>query len=272
MEGIVRNRITAVVAVRGGSQRVPEKNTRPFAGSNLLAIKIKQLLQVPEFDELLVNSEDNGMLEMAARLGANTVRRDSRFATSTVSMSEVYRNIAENVDSDVVAYCNVTNPLVSVESYSRVCKLYREKEGVHDSVNTVTAIKEFLYLNGQPLNYDPLCQPRSQDLPDIVAINFAISVISRRTMIDLANVVGRRPYLHTLTEFEGFDIDTELDFRIAELLYRGHSDRTPALGGGTPRWDDGDVAEYAWRCRAQRVEPTADESRPSEAWCPGSFR
>ena len=37
--------ITAIIPVRANSQRVKNKNIKPFANSNLLAIKIKQLQQ-----------------------------------------------------------------------------------------------------------------------------------------------------------------------------------------------------------------------------------
>ena len=49
--------ITAVVAVRKGSQRVPNKNIKPFGESNLLEMKLKVLLQVNGIDEIVVNSD-----------------------------------------------------------------------------------------------------------------------------------------------------------------------------------------------------------------------
>ena len=48
--------ITAVVAVRKGSQRVPNKNIKPFGESNLLEMKLKVLLQVNGIDEIVVMS------------------------------------------------------------------------------------------------------------------------------------------------------------------------------------------------------------------------
>jgi CMP-N-acetylneuraminic acid synthetase len=34
--------INVLIAVRGGSKRVPRKNVRPFCGSSMLEIKVKQ--------------------------------------------------------------------------------------------------------------------------------------------------------------------------------------------------------------------------------------
>ena len=41
-------KITAVIPIRSGSQRVKDKNLRAFADTNLMELKIKNLLQVPD--------------------------------------------------------------------------------------------------------------------------------------------------------------------------------------------------------------------------------
>ena len=88
-------KIKALVAVRSGSTRVLNKNMRPFAGKNLLQIKIEQLLRIPELDGVVINSNDDEMLKLAASFGCETVKRDQYYASNSVSMSEVYRNMAE---------------------------------------------------------------------------------------------------------------------------------------------------------------------------------
>ena len=71
-----------------------------------------------------------------------------------------------------------------------------------------------------PINYDLRHQPRSQDLPDIAALNFAINIIERDVMIENKNVVGVKPYIYVIDEVEATDIDTPLDFDFAEFVYR----------------------------------------------------
>lgn len=55
-------KIKALVAVRSGSQRVVNKNIRPFAGSTLLEVKLNQLKRIPNLDGIIVNSNDDQML------------------------------------------------------------------------------------------------------------------------------------------------------------------------------------------------------------------
>jgi N-acylneuraminate cytidylyltransferase len=52
-------KITAVIPIRSGSQRVKDKNLRPFGDTNLMRLKIDNLLQVPEIDEIIVNTNSD---------------------------------------------------------------------------------------------------------------------------------------------------------------------------------------------------------------------
>jgi len=213
-------RIKALIAVRSGSERVANKNLRPFASANLLELKIKQLKTIKELDGIVVNSNDERMLEIASKLSADTIKRDDYFASSSVSMSEVYENMAENIDADIIMYANVTNPLVNTNSYINAINIFKEISEKFDSLNSANLVKEFMFLDGKPINYDLKKQPRSQDLPNIYALNFAFSILSRDNMIKYKNVIGLRPYMYELSEIESVDIDTQFDFDIAEFLYK----------------------------------------------------
>ncbi|MGN1167806.1 MAG: cytidylyltransferase domain-containing protein [Lachnospiraceae bacterium] len=213
-------KIKALVAVRSGSQRVVNKNIRPFAGSSLLEIKLKQLKRIPELDGIVVNSNDDGMLQIAHDLGCETVKRDEKYASNQASMSDVYRNMAENFNGDVIAYINVTNPLLKDETISRAIREYEKNIDKFDSLNSAHLIKEFMFKDNLPINYDLRHQPRSQDLPDIAALNFAINIISRESMIECKNVVGYQPNIYIIDEVEATDIDNEIDFEFAEFVYR----------------------------------------------------
>lgn len=57
-------KITAVIPIRSGSQRVRDKNLRPFADTNLMELKIKNLLQVPELTSIVVNTNSEEAIEI----------------------------------------------------------------------------------------------------------------------------------------------------------------------------------------------------------------
>lgn len=211
-------KIKALIAARSGSLRVENKNIRPFCGSSLLAVKIEQLKRITSLNGIVVNSDDDEILSIAINHGVDVVKRDPKFATNTASMSDVYKNMAENIDCDVIVYANCTNPLIKDETISKIIDFYKEHDEF-DSVNSAHPIKEFLFKDNLPINYDLRKQPRSQDLPNIFALYFAVNVISRKNMIDCKNVVGVKPYIYSIDQVEATDIDNQIDFDFAEYIY-----------------------------------------------------
>lgn len=149
-------RVKALVAVRSGSMRVENKNIRPFAGSSLLEVKLNQLKRIPTLDGIVVNSNDERMLDIAKSMGCEAVKRDPYYASNEVSMSDVYQNMAENIDADVIAYINVTNPLIKDETIIQAIEKYKELviTGQYDSLNSAHLIKEFMFVDNKPINYD----------------------------------------------------------------------------------------------------------------------
>lgn len=211
--------IKALVAVRSGSTRVQNKNLRPFCGSNLIKVKLEQLKRIPELDGIVLNSDDDQMLAIGREMGAQTVKREPYYASNSVVMSEVFVNMAQNMDTDVIVYANVTNPLLQDDTLRKAIAFYREHENEYDSVNSAHPIKEFMWLNGKAINYDPANQPRSQDLPDIMCPNAAFNIMRKEVMIRDRNIVSRKPYMYPIDYFEATDIDNMIDFEIAEFLY-----------------------------------------------------
>jgi len=213
------SKISALIAVRSGSVRVKNKNIRDFNNSTLLELKIQQLQKIEKIDEIIVNSNSEEMLSIAKSMGAIPIKRDDYFASNTVSMSEVFEDMAKHIDAEYILYANCTNPLVKTVSYVNAIDMFFKNLNQYDSLVSCHDVKEFLYLDGKPINYDPAQQPRSQDLPNVIALNFAISIISKSNMINCKNIIGSNPYFYKLDEVESVDIDTPLDFFIAERLY-----------------------------------------------------
>ena len=212
--------LKALIPVRSGSVRVKNKNIRQFCNSTLLHIKVEQLLRIDRVDEVCVSSDSDEMLKVAKELGATPIKRDIKYSSSESQINDVWYHIAQNIDAEHVLYTNVTNPLINDETYQRCIDKYSEIGDRYDSLNTVTMVKEFLWLNGKPLNYAWDNQPRSQDLPDVFYPNFAINILKRETMEKQRSIIGENFYPYTLGKIESIDIDDEEDFITAELLYR----------------------------------------------------
>ena len=211
-------KIKALIPVRSGSVRVANKNIRPFAGSNLLEIKIKQLLTVKELDGIVVNSNSDEIHKKASKYPVQLVKREEKFATNSASPNDCYENMAQNLHADAIIHITVTHPLLLPKTVSTIINKF--KKGKYDSVVAVYPVKKFLFHEGKSMNYDSEKIPRSQDLPNIVAVSWAASIISKDLMLKRKSVVGANPFLYELTETEAVDIDTPFDFTVAEVLYQ----------------------------------------------------
>ena len=216
-------KITAVVPIRKGSQRVKDKNLRPFAGITLLENKLNTLLNVPELDQIIVNTNSDEAIEIVKAKYADSKiryqRREEYYASSQCSGSDFFRHLGEVTETDIFVYTPCTSPFIKAETYSRCIKQYLESNESYDCLASVSSVKEFLWLEGKPLNYDPKHAPNSQELPDVVSLNFGVSIISRNNLISFANIIGNTPQFVLIDEIESIDIATPLDFYIAEQLY-----------------------------------------------------
>jgi N-acylneuraminate cytidylyltransferase len=211
-------KVTAVIPVRKGSVRVKNKNTKPFSGSNLLSIKIKQLKTIQQIDEIIVSTDCDLMANIAKEEGVKVHIRDDYYASSEATNSEFFKNLAESIECEHVMYSPVTCPLISSETYFECLSLYKKSNDIENLITT-SLVKHHMWLNGQPLNYKIEKSPNSQDLPDIHKVTYGVCLISRENMIKHANVVTASPTFKVLDEIESIDIDTEFDFMVAEMIF-----------------------------------------------------
>ena len=212
--------ILAIVPVRKGSQRVKNKNVRPFADTTLLEIKLKTLLQVDRID-IRIDTDCPKAIEIANQYGVQVHHRDVYYASSKCTNSEFFHHIAETTPEQYkyLMYVPVTSPLVKVETINNVIDEFY-KTNNYDSVNTTSLVKHHMWLDGKPLNYDPENSPNSELLPKIHSLNYAVNILPRDLMIKRRNIVGYKPQFIILNSYEGVDIDYWFDFQVAEFFYK----------------------------------------------------
>ena len=214
-----KNNIIAMVPVRAGSTRVPNKNTRKFANTSLLELKLKVLKNVSGITQIIVSTDCDIAAEIAHKQSIKVQRRSKYYAGSDVTNDQHWLHIAKTTPGDIVFLAQVTSPLLRVSSIQKALNTFSNL-GSNDSLNSVSVEKKFLWKDMNPINYDINVTPKSQDLPNIVSLNFAITIIHKQAMIKRKNVIGYRPSFFELDKVEALDIDDLVDFKIAELMYQ----------------------------------------------------
>lgn len=225
--------LTAFLPCRKGSERVPRKNVRPFAGEEggLLAVKLRQLSRVSGIDRIVVSTNDEDVINVAKNSGVLSLDIDLRreeLCTSATSTDALIRYVPEVVHAGDVLWTHVTSPLFDAEHYEEIIARYRavSSAGTHDSLMTVSALRTFVWDGERPINYDRAVEkwPRTQTLSPLYEINSAAFISPIETYrAPILDRIGERPLLHVCADHTDFDIDWPKDFEVAEALYQNRS-------------------------------------------------
>ena len=216
-------KIVALVPMRHHSVRVPQKNYRDFAGKPLYQRIIATLLVVPEIDSILVDTDSTEVQRgLAVEFPqVEVVDRPEDLRGDKVSMNEILIHDTGLVSADYYLQTHSTNPLLQAKTISNAINMFLKYLPEYDSLFGVTRLQTRLWNQmGQPINHDPNVLLRTQDLPPIYEENSCIYIFNRQTMLERRNRLGERPLMFEIPALEALDIDEELDFTIAEMLYR----------------------------------------------------
>jgi CMP-N-acetylneuraminic acid synthetase len=221
----------AFIPCRADSERVINKNTRPFAGfdSGLLELKLRQMMQVSRLDRIIVSSNDPLVLEVTAQFATLDPRieplpRPDVYGSSATSMGAFIREyIAHLYQDGLLFWSHVTHPFATAAVYNRALDAYAQATAQgHDCLVSATRLQRFLWRDGKPFNYDNSVErwPRSQDIAPVFEINHAIYAIPFSVMRATGDRVGNSPYFFEMPESEAMDIDWEDQFLLLEEIAR----------------------------------------------------
>lgn len=211
-------KISAVIPIRKGSQRVKDKNLRPFDNTTLLDFKIMTLLKVPELDEIIVNTDSEEAIQKVIDYDNPKLkyyRRDNSIDGCSGGL-RFFEFLAKTTKTDVFVYTPVTTPFIKAKTISECINMYLSE---NQCIATGAVIKRFMWKDGVTHNYDYNNPPASQDLPEIIIPTFGCCVIDKKELDEVNNVIGKTPRFVITDEIESLDIDTPLDFYIASQLY-----------------------------------------------------
>lgn len=232
--------VIAVVPARAGSQRVKQKNTRPFAGfsGGLLELKLLQLSRVPELAEIIVSTNDPIVYDYAVRFCQTTdqrvkaLERPDELGHSSTPMSAFIRYAANLRQAGTMMMTHVTHPFARSSFFSDLISAWREAEtNGHDSLVTVTKIHKFIWNETGPYNYDNTVEkwPRSQDLRPLFEINHVAYIMPFERMRQVDDRIGANPYLYETPENVSMDIDWEDQFDLLEDIALARKSRNISL-------------------------------------------
>ena len=217
--------ITALLPMKGTSERVPGKNIRPFGGEPLFFHILKTLEHVKYIDTIIINTDSQKIKKLASSFPKVIFHdRPTEICGGHISMNTIINYDISHSDGEFFLQTHSTNPLICSETIQRAIETFFNKTEEYDSLFSVSKIQQRLYDKYFiPLNHDPSILQNTQDLDPIFAENSCIYIFSKESFIKNGkNRLGLKPYPFEIPPQESYDIDTENDFQIAEKIFIGN--------------------------------------------------
>jgi len=223
-------RILAIVPARGGSKGLPGKNILICYGKPLLAWTLEAVLKSEVVDKIIVSTDSPEIANVAEKYGVPTPVLRPRFlandtaTTDEVVMYEISRLEDGGETFDIVMKLQPTSPLRQEQDIRGAVQFLLKKKA-QAVVSVCAAETHPSWVNKLPpdLNMGSFTRPEihamnRQDLESYYRLNGAIYVSyvdhfkARRSFFSSAT------YAYLMPQERSVDIDTEVDFRLAEVI------------------------------------------------------
>lgn len=234
-------KIYAIILARGGSKGVPGKNIKMLGDKPLIAHTILEANKVPLIEKIIVNTDDAEIARVSREYGAEIFDRPKELAedlTKDLPVLEHHLSELKRLGDfpDMVVDLRATAPLRRANRILEGIKLLSEagRENA-DSVRAVSKVVKHPYkmwkLEGKyilpflPESFtgmkEPYDSPR-QILPMVYQNNGSMNAYWPETILEKHSLTGQKILGYVMEDWESVNIDTLLDFTLAEELLRVH--------------------------------------------------
>jgi len=220
----------AIIPAREGSKRIPKKNIRDFLGKPIIAYSIKAAIQSGLFTEVMVSTDSEEIKEIAIKFGAvvpflRSNKKSDDYATTFDVIEEVilrYENLGQSFDNCCCIY--PTAPFVTPAYLESGLDhlLKNEFDSVFSIMKFSFPIQRALKIEDEKIHmfYPANISVRSQDLEETFHDAGQFYWIRSKKILSLRSLITDNSGAIIIEENEAQDIDTIIDWKLAELKYK----------------------------------------------------
>ncbi len=227
--------ILCTICARGGSKGVPNKNIRKLVDKPLIAWTIEQAIAWGKAKYVVVSTDSEEIAEIAIKYGAIVpFKRPEQLATDNAAKMPVIQHAtafmekAEHTKFDYVIDLQPTSPLRLVEDIEMAFQSLLKKPEANNIYSACEASSSPYFNMVEQTNegyvvlskHTPEAIIRRQDAPSVYEMNGSIYVYKRDYLLKTESVHSEKTLLYLMPKDRSVDIDSELDFRIVELLMK----------------------------------------------------
>ncbi len=221
----------AIIPARSGSKGLPDKNIKDLNGKPLMAYSIEAALKSNLFDEVMVSTDSEKYSEIAKKCGASVpFLRSAELSGDKAGSWDVVKEVLNHYkemskEFDTICLLQPTSPLRDSGDIKDAYKLYEEKASV--------AVISVCEMEHSPLWSNTLADDRSlagfikpeankprQEIETYYRLNGAIFIVKTDEIYKSYDYYREGSFAYVMPTWKSVDIDSELDFELAEFLIR----------------------------------------------------
>lgn len=220
----------AVIPARSGSKGLKDKNIRELNGKPLIAYSIECAVESGMFDRVFVSTDSQRYANIAIQYGADaSFLRSKENSTDTAGSWDAVREVINRFhemgeDFDEVMLLQATSPLRSKDDVVKAIELLHSRNG-RAVVSLTECDHSPLWCNTLPTdgcmdhfdNNEYKNLPR-QMLPVYYRYNGALYLVTADELQNKQHMFECGCYAYIMPQTRSIDIDSALDFLIAETI------------------------------------------------------
>ena len=222
----------AIIPARSGSKGLKDKNIKELNGKPLIAYSIEAAIESQMFDKVFVSTDSQKYADIAVEYGAVApFLRSSQNSSDIASSWDVVREVVDILKMKGEEYAEImllqaTSPLRTAQDIINAFDLLQQSKG-----NAVVSLTECdhspIWCNTLPIDgrMDRFDKPEYKDLPrqslpKYYRYNGAIYLVTNKELYNINHMFEKDCYAYIMPQERSIDIDTALDFLIAETIMK----------------------------------------------------
>lgn len=219
-------KVVAIIPARGGSKTIPRKNIKMLAGRPLISYIVETAKKSEKIDRIIVSTDDNEIAQVAKKNGAEipfmrpkNLAEDKTPTLPVLQHAVRYLEGSRGYKPDIILLLYPTSPLLKS---NRIDQAIEMMEGGADSVVSVCEdIRNYKTWKKAGKKWLPLFKERVNRREKIqYRENGAIYAMKYDVLMKQNSITGKKVGVLIMPEEESIDINTSLDFILAETLMK----------------------------------------------------
>lgn len=208
-------KIVAIMPIKLKNERCPGKNTRMLGSKPLMQHELDSLKETNMCDSINVYCSSEDVVPFIPE-GVNFIKRPDFLDLPTSNFTQIFSNFIATVDADIYVYAHATAPFITVNTIKECIQAV--VSGDYDSAFCAIKLQDYLWKDGEPLNFNASNIPRTQDLEPIYQETSGVYVFTKEVFEKYKRRIGKKPFIKEVSFKETVDIDNPEDFDLAEAL------------------------------------------------------